>query len=182
LQGAAAILGDLDIEHPYNALRFSHAFEKHFFQYLFALLQRLTLHKLRQRAADVAAQQRHSLSSPSGNNATVHAPENRRRRMWRSVSDLLRHAFIPEADEHDDPLKSVRERLLSYSVTCEFAQSQLSESAQDYYELARDGLHVDEAWTETRRTLDDIDSKRTADQSAKKPQYVDGTATQSGMG
>jgi hypothetical protein len=148
LQGAAAILADQEAGHPYNSQRVAQAFEKHFFQLLFALWQRLALHRLRRQAIEINSEQfgKHQAAAESAGG-----------RSW--VAELIRHAFHPPDEDSNDPFQEIHARLLQFGLTGEFAQSQLSESAQDYYELARRGLRLEGAWRETRQVIDEIDAE-----------------------
>src|SRR6185437_432780 len=69
LEGAAALVSDQPAPpgmdaHPFNDLRVVQSFEKHFFQYLLALLQRLSIHSFRERALNIVIPE-----SPGGQQA-----------------------------------------------------------------------------------------------------------------
>ena len=156
LQGGSAILADQGSNHPYDAVRISRAIDKHFFQLLFALVQRLTLHELRREAIEGfvkrASHVEHGVKDSEPSRNTL---------FW----SLWRSAFEGELPMSRHPLQDVRRRLVEFGLAGQFSQSQFSESAQEYYELARQGLGVDEAWRETRAAIEEIDTKFATDRS-----------------
>ncbi|MBI1248863.1 hypothetical protein GC197_13610 [bacterium] len=52
-------------------------------------------------------------------------------------------------------------------MTGSFSQSQLSESAQDFYQLARSGLKLETLWSETREIIHEIESRLISARSLK---------------
>jgi hypothetical protein len=156
LQGGSAILADQGADHPYDAVRVSHAVEKHFFQFLFALVQRMTLHELRREAIE-----RFVAPSPH----VEQRLEDSESPVRKLLGSVWRSAFQGEDAPSHHPLHDVRQRLVEFGLAGQFSQSQFSESAQEYYELARQGLGVEEAWRETRAAIEEIDTKFATDRS-----------------
>jgi hypothetical protein len=166
LEGAAVLVGDQPApaerrEHPFNPFRVGQAFEKHFFQYLLALLQRLSIHALRERALCIVIPEPTSVHGPT-------FPKAGRAQIGQSL------ASIPAGTNHEsgsrkteEQIATLRDQLLEFGLNGRFSQVQLSEAAQEVYETAVKGLRLEEAWQEARGALEEIDARRTAQRSAQ---------------
>ncbi|REK31420.1 MAG: hypothetical protein DWQ42_00385 [Planctomycetota bacterium] len=80
-----------------------------------------------------------------------------------AAADLLPAAGVKLPGEYAE----LRRSLLGYAVSGRLTHVTNRHAAHRYYELAREGLHVDEAWDDVERAMSQVDARLRADQEEK---------------
>ncbi len=134
LRGAVHLVNDQPGDHPFNAHRVRRTFDKHFVQYLTALLQLWCAHRVSKDAVDLL----HGTASQGP--AEPSTEEDRIRRIRAGLPDL-------------------RKQILDFTLCGQFGQLSTGDRATRYYHLVRDALRVQEAWDHLKTAVAELDAE-----------------------